>query len=210
MPTPWEDAIKKTKRLTVFAASGVTGGIWKSVFPNAIAEFNKLSAAQSLGVTLTVATAPPDPNGSGGADVQFQTASGKATFTSFGQPFSLTVNGDAVHGHTQIIKTVFGTVERVAKAFIFVPSTPRSGAKGSRVVGDGVKLLIAVHELVHACGLSNADHSALSDPDLFIGIPSLSSGSNPADDKVDVGNQTLMPPLALSSATAGVIKQNWS
>jgi hypothetical protein len=180
------------------------------VFPNAIAEFNKLSAAQSLGVTLTVATAPPDPNGSGGADVQFQTASGKATFTSFGQPFSLTVNGDAVHGHTQIIKTVFGTVERVAKAFIFVPSTPRSGAKGSRVVGDGVKLLIAVHELVHACGLSNADHSALSDPDLFIGIPSLSSGSNPADDKVDVGNQTLMPPLALSSATAGVIKQNWS
>lgn len=210
MPTPWEDAIKKTKRLSVFAASGVAGGVWKSVFPSAIAEFNKLSAAQSLGVTLTVATAPPDPDGPGGADVQFQTASGKAAFTSFGQPSSLTIDGDAVHGHTQIIKTVFGTIERVAKAFIFVPSTPRVGGKGSRVVGDPVKLLIAVHELVHACGLSNGDHSKLSDPDLFIGIPSLSAGSDPANDKVDVGQRTLMPPLALSGATVSLIKQNWS
>jgi hypothetical protein len=210
MPTPWEDAIRKKKQLTVFAASGVTSGGWKSVFPTAIAEFNKLSAANSLGVTLTVATAPPDPNGSSGADVQFQTANGQASFSAFGQAFSVNLNGDGVHGHTSVIKSVVNNVERVSKAFIFVPSTPRVGGKGSRVVGDGVKLVIAVHELVHACGLSNADHTALSNPDLFIGIPSLSSGSDPAKDKVDVGSQTLMPPLALSSATAAVIKQNWS
>jgi hypothetical protein len=36
MATPWDDPIKKTKTLTVFPGSSVSGGSWASVFASAI------------------------------------------------------------------------------------------------------------------------------------------------------------------------------
>jgi hypothetical protein len=210
MPTPWEDPIKKTKQLKVFAGPGATNGSWQTVFQDALKEFNKLSSAQGLGVTLVQTTTAPDPNGPGGADVQFQAASGQVAFTAFGTAFSATIDGNALLGETKVIKTVVNQVERVAKAFIFVPSTPRSGGGKSRIVGDPVKLFIAVHELIHACGLTNSDHTKLSDPDVFVGIPSLQSAVKPEDDRVDVGSQRILPPLMLSKATASVITGNWT
>src|SRR5262245_35865474 len=85
MATPWYDTIKKTKQLTVFPDPTLANLQWKSAFDDALKQFNALSQLHSLGVTLAVASTPPDPKGFGGADVQVAAANGAFQFTSFGQ-----------------------------------------------------------------------------------------------------------------------------
>ena len=204
--TPWEDPIKRSKTLTVFPGGSVAGGAWGSVFANAIKEFNRLVAAHTLGITLSQSATPPHPSGVGGADVQFEAGNGNVSFTSFGQQFSVSVNGNSLGGDTRQVKTVFGAVQRIAKAFIVVPATPQINANPPRAVGDGVMLFIAVHELIHACGLSNGDHNP---DDLFSGFPQARAGNKRQDDKLEVNQQKRLPPLFLTTKTAGVIQALW-
>lgn len=205
MAVPWEGVIKATKRLTVFPTTTVSGGPWGSVFKRAIQEFNQMSKTLKFGVTLAVSSTAPASNGSG-ANVQFDTASGTVQFNGLGTGFSLTVNGDGMIGHTQqVIESFPGQPDRIRQAFIFVPSTPRINAGTGRIVGDGVKLCMAVHEFIHACGIAQNEHST---GDLFEGFPSLSAGSQPQDDKLTFG-QKHSPPLFLVSATVKKIHDNW-
>jgi hypothetical protein len=69
-----------------------------------------------------------------------------------------------------------------------------------------VKLLITVHELVHACGLSDGDHS---NDDLFMGYPTVDPGSRPDGDRVRVTYSVVMPPLVLATGTVAKIRQLW-
>jgi hypothetical protein len=109
------------------------------------------------------------------------------------------------------------------RAYIFVPAAPliAVGAAGQvkqRGVGDGVKLFIAVHEMIHACGLSNAEHSPEGVPDVFVGQPQPAEGATPARDKLRVRFDPRLnlpldppsPPLVISARTAGLIKSVWS
>ena len=206
MATPWEDPIKASKSLSIFAGSSVSGGAWAKVFTDAIAQFNSLSTANSLGVTFKLASAAPDPSGVGGADVQFEAASGTVSFVSFGQQISVNANGTSLSGDTKQVMTVFGNTKRIAKAINVVPATPQVNANPVRDVGDGVKLVIAVHELIHAVGLSNADHSP---DDLFNGFPQVRAGSKPEDDKIEVNGPKRLPPLFLAKKTIAAIQNNW-
>jgi hypothetical protein len=158
MATPWIDKVKTSKQLTVFPTSAVTRGIWASVFTKALQEFNQLSTTMKLGVTLVPSTTAPETNGLGGADVNFDVASGQVSFTVLGSDFSLNVIGEGMSAHTQVVKLEDDKkVRRVIKAFIFLPGTPmiNSGPAGRqirRLIGDGAKLFLAVHEFIHACG----------------------------------------------------------
>ena len=70
--------------------------------------------------------------------------------------------------------------------------------------------MIAVHELVHACGLDNADHST---DDLFQANPQVDPGNTAAGDKMRIeagGRMRWMPPLVLSGSTAQKIRQLWA
>src|ERR1700736_3150278 len=204
MATPWEDPIRKGKQLTICPGTMIAKSSWAKTLPDAVKEFNALSTANSLGVTFVQSSTPPDPNGPAGADVLFQTANGAVTFVSFGTNFSLTVDGSGLIGHTQLIKTVFNNVEKVAKAFVFVPATPQGGSgKAQREVGPGVKLVMLVHEMIHACGLSIPDHSS---DDIFNGFPQLRMGSNAAGDKVEASSTAIMPPLVMLAKTAKLIQ----
>ena len=69
-----------------------------------------------------------------------------------------------------------------------------------------MKLVIVVHEMVHACGLSNSDHNS---DDLFSGFPQARAGTTPQDDKIEVNQQRRLPPLFLTAKTAGVIRSVW-
>jgi hypothetical protein len=210
MAFQWEEPIRKSHKLSVFPGASVQSGVWSSVFGEAIKEFNKLSSAHGLGVTLSLSSTPPDPSGVGGADVQFEAGSGVVNFTSFGQKISVSVNGTSLGGDTQQVITVVNSVKRIAKAFIVVPATPQINApqpRGVSAVGDGVKLVIAVHELFHACGLSNSDHNQ---DDLFAGFPQTRAGSKAADDKLEVNNNKVLPPLFLSAKTVARIQTLWT
>ncbi len=211
MPTQWSAPIKAAKQLSIFPTSRVTGGPWAKVFTKALAEFNALSAKHSLGVTFAVASSASDPSGVGGADVQFDTINGTANFISFNQTFSDKLSGDVMEGHTNLVKMTFGSSTTVAKAFIFVPATPKIGGKTGRVIGDPGKLVIAAHELIHACGLDNSDHSSFSNADLFISPMEANQGKTPAGDTMHPFGLTapVMPPVVLAGPTITLIQNNW-
>jgi hypothetical protein len=88
-----------------------------------------------------------------------------------------------------------------------VPATPQVlAATPPRVYGDGAKLFMIVHEMVHACGLFNSDHC---EDDVFAGYPNFIPGQNPADDKFEVDGQRKLPPLFMVAKTIGIIQKNW-
>jgi hypothetical protein len=115
---------------------------------------------------------------------------------------------------------------RVVKAFIHVPTAPRGLRNGTpSPVGDPIKLVIAVHELIHVCGLvDNSEHSV---DDVF-SWPNLRMGNKPSEDRVGtlggqytfpgkpgepdrVGHRILeMPPILLKRETADKIRKLWS
>ncbi|MGD9561503.1 MAG: hypothetical protein AB7F88_04970 [Pyrinomonadaceae bacterium] len=221
MPTPWMDAVKRTKQLTVFPTARVAQGPWGAIFTQAMQEFNRISAEMNIGVTLVRSDDPPEANGFGGANVSFDVGNGAMNFTVLGNDLSVSVAGSSMHGHTQLAKSPNARTSslEVIKAFTFVPATPMLYAGPPRRpvrrgAGNGIKLVIAVHELVHACGLSNADHSPGAEPDIFIGQPQPVPGSRPEDDKlllrIVAPNNIFAPPNFLTGRTAGLIRTNWS
>jgi len=209
MPSPWIDPVRQSGQLSIFLGKTATGGGWSTSFTTAIARFNALANLLNFGVTFSASNAPPDPNGLGGADVAFEAGNGQVSFTALGQPFSRQVDGNALAGNTYTVSTSSGGGDRIAKAFIFVPATPRSANAKSRVVGEGVKLVIAVHELIHACGLSNADHSPASKPDVFYGYPTIDVGPAAAADRIRLPDGRTMPPVWMANETARLIQGIW-
>jgi hypothetical protein len=205
MATRWRDDIRNSGQLSVFPGPKVTGGKWDAVFNDALKQFNTLSSSLHLGVTLKKSVTPPDPTGPGGADVVFEAGSGTVSFMSDGQQFSVTTAGNDIRGDTTTAGVQFGTGPvRLTKAFILVPITPQISAKG-REVGDGLKLVIAVHELIHACGLANADH----DLGVFFSPMNPVFDKNPANDKFQGGTSQMMPPIFLSPKTVTAIQSLW-
>jgi hypothetical protein len=238
MPVPWIKSVRDSHELTIFATDTVRNGPWNNVFKNAIVEFNRLSSSMQLGVKFRQIGEPPDISAvTKGANVQFEAAVGtvhEVTLRNkfgevFGQ-FTENVSGTEVHGLTmpQVWQNDKG-VEEQFRAYIYVPKTPEflvgpAGQQRKREVGDGVKLFIAVHEMVHACGLSRGpnfgpktEHSPETDPDLFVGQPQPSPGSEAKDDKLRIRLDPLIklpkdppdPPLFLSTRTANMIKSIW-
>jgi len=102
------------------------------------------------------------------------------------------------------------------KAFIYVPAAPLTGKHANgRVVGDPVKLVIAVHEMIHACGLVENDEHSVDD---IFSWPQLHAGNQPNDDfpgkpgePPGTGHSTVdMPPLFLKTETATKVRDLWA
>jgi hypothetical protein len=212
MATPWISAIKQTKQLTVFPGPDLRdapawgGGLFKRI----LEEFNKLSSVHKLGVTLVASNTPPARKGPGGANVQIEISVGthKFFFDDIERTSSLPGTGIDLAGVTNA-----PNLAEQIKAFIFVPVNPTVGGASSRGVGNGVKLAIALHEAVHACGLSEAEHSPGNNPDLFMTGGSLSAQFPPdgvPGDRIQLSRSTFVPPLFISPRTARLIQANWT
>jgi hypothetical protein len=230
----WEDNIKNSKTLTVFATSKVVNSkTWFPVFQSALTEFNNLK----LGVTLSspANVTQPDPDGEGGAEIQFDIGNGTLQFKAFGQDFTVkdgngaTLNFSpfAIHGRTEKVSRSFGSgPPKCRRAFIFVPEKPMADCQVrvgkddfktvQREAGAGVKLFIAVHELIHAAGPGDPDHSpsAGKDADVFSTNPNLIAGAvgAPGDDKflmsIDPPRPTI-PPIFVRKRTSDLVKSAW-
>lgn len=235
--TPWNDTVKKGRVINIFPTAKVTGP-WLATFTEAIEVFNRLSRTHSLGVTFASppGVKPPDPEGEGGAEAQFDLGNGTLKWRALGQDFVATEKDEnnqdrpinfspvELHGYTGTLRGS-GAIQ---KAFIFVPATPMiSAAKRigpdnfqhiQRPVGSGIRLFIAVHELVHACGLPNADHNAEGPAaDVFTsGItPSAGPFDKPEEDKIRLHlaaplPNVFAPPITLKKKVIDLIKNNWS
>ena len=233
MVRPWDPPIRnrKPKELTVFVTSNVTGA-WRTAFTDALAEFNRLSKAHNLGVTMATSTTPPHPDTSAGADIQFDTGNGTVTVKAFGQTFvTQNFSGTSLHGLTRTISAVDadGSNKRIQRAFIFVPATPMIHASKhvgpkpddftqvQREVGAGVRRFIAVHELVHACGPENADHTVMGPgADILCDHPQPSAGpfDDPSKDRLLLHlahpqPNVFSPPIIMKTPTANLLRNNW-
>lgn len=203
MAMPWTSAIKHKKQLTVYTGSSL--GSWAGILKDAIREFNSLSRKHQLGVTLSESSNPPTDTG--GADVSVQSVNGAASFTYGGETKTGFFGGIRLHGHTWL----FSRGGFIEKAAVLLPSNPHvSTPKAVRPVGSNVMKLIAIHELVHACGLENSEHSS---NDIFQANPEVAAGDTAAGDKVAIkagGKVSLMPPFVLSGPTSDHVKRLWA
>jgi hypothetical protein len=115
------------------------------------------------------------------------------------------------------------------RAFIFVPETPMVDAlmkagpgpddfkSMPRAAGSGIRLFIAVHEFIHACGLSNAEHTVMGpDADVFTNHPDPHSGpyDKPEQDKILLHlaapkPNVFSPPIFIKKKVADLIRNNW-
>lgn len=241
--TPWVDEVKSRKVLTIFPTSKVTANAsWLQVFKDAIAEFNKISTS-SLNLGVTFASPPgvtrPDPVGEDGAEVQFDLGNGKLEYEALGEKFVATdkktklpinFSPTAIHGYTERLKVAFpGRPARIRRAFIFVPATPMVSAQAKvgkgpndfrdiqRLAGNGIRLFIAVHEMIHACGLSDDEHTFSGpDADTFTINPDTSAGKfdRPQDDKILLrvsfpDPNVTAPPNFIKTKVADLIRDNW-
>src|SRR5262249_2209 len=141
-----------------------------------------------------------------------------------GNPLQFSPTG--LHGATEMLGRSGGGWER---AFVFVPETPMvSAAKHvgpgpddfqhiDRLAGSGIRLFIAVHELIHVCGPSNAEHNSPGPgADVFTNGPQAFEGAfdKPEDDKILLWNnpplqRVFAPPITLKKKVIDLIQKNW-
>jgi hypothetical protein len=224
---PWLDAIKQTGQLTIGFDASLGNAGWDRVFRNAIVEFNRLSTTHRLGVTFVQAQDPATAN------VEARAARGDFDFEYPPQiaKKKIPFDGAAVHGLCKPLLTTVRDRARVEqwklmKAFIYVPAAPLTDKNTkARVVGDPVKLVIAVHEMIHACGVvDDKEHSV---DDIF-SWPQLRVGNQASEDRLATlggtitfpgkpgepprtGHSTVdMPPLFLKPETATKVRNLWS
>lgn len=200
---PWISPIKRKRQLAVYSDASL--GVWAGIVKDAIREFNVLSRTHQLGVILVESNKPPAVIG--GAEVSVQSVNGAASFSYDNETKTGSLTGTGLHGMTWL----FSRDGFLEKAAVFLPSQPKINTpKTVRPVGPNVMKLIAIHELVHACGLTNSEHT---NNDLFQGNPQVDPGATPAGDKVTIqtgGKVTGMPPFVLSGPTANHIKRLWT
>ena len=162
MPDPWDANLTKQRtQLSVFAGPDLLKSpAWgANLFKGILDEFNKLSSSLKLKVTLVQTSIAPDPNGPGGANVQIEVSNGNHTFT---------VDGKQETGSLDPPPNINGICHRILqggemkRAFIFLPTAPRidlptPSVPSPRFVGEGVRIAVALHEVLHACGLGFTD-----------------------------------------------------
>lgn len=225
---PWLDGIKDSQQLTIGLDASLARAGWDRVFRNAITEFNKLSAANQLGVTYVEASDLSSAN------VEARAARGDFEFEYPPDipKKKIAFDGASVHGLCKPLLTQVRDRRtradsfKVMKAFIYVPAAPLTDkSRKARVVGDPVKLVIAVHEMIHACGLvDDKEHSV---DDIF-SWPQLRVGSRANEDRLATlggtitfpgkpgepprtGHSTVdMPPLFLKPETATKVRNLWT
>jgi hypothetical protein len=206
MAKAWINSVQSSGQLTVFAGPGFTGGLWATVLKDAIMAFNALMTAK--GVKLKLATTTKKPHESGGADINLEAATSKASFSYGGDQYSKTFDGNGLHGSTVLVE--IGNSNKssgIEKAFVFVPQTPGKATK-AREVGAKVREFILVHEFVHAAGLSNDDHTS---EDVLCSPAELYEGRTPAEDRLHPWGMpnANKPPYVLSSKTVKKLRSVW-
>jgi hypothetical protein len=195
MAQAWKDSVKETGKLTVY--NGFKSGGWVNLFKLSLQAFNHFG----LPVKLIAATDEESAN------VVARASTGAVSYEYEGQTFSGVLDPSRLHGLTFLL----GRDDRTEKAIVFLPSDPKSGPRftGGKAVYDKASLdmmkVIAVHELVHACGLENADHA--TDDGLFYFPLAPSGGKMIIPEKGKEGKP--MPPLRLGASTAAGIARLW-
>jgi hypothetical protein len=198
MAKPWASRVRGTGKLTVH--NGLKSGSWAHVFTAALQAFNR------LGLPITMTQGDDEQS----ANVIMRVADGEATYEYDGTTLSHAFDGKRLHGYTMLISRE--GKQETEKAAVFLPSNPRSGPmyRGGKAVYEKASVemmkVIAVHELIHACGLDNQDHA--TDDGVFY-FPLAPDGRGKMIVPGAGQDDKPMPPLRLAGSTISKIKSLW-
>lgn len=206
MPTPWIPQVRQRKKLSVYSTPTASTHYGKPIH-DAVEWFNR----QQLGVYLEAVSSEVS------AHVIISAKDGQVTEEDILQKD--TVGGLTVKPGSDEYPNL------TSKAWIYAPPTPLVYTQVRRATGDflmtrrptgyGVKLVIIAHELLHAAGLEDEDHTSPSHPDVFTGngnwVPE--DGGLPDKDRLKISGQPgvtcLMPPLVVHQHTRAMLKSVW-
>lgn len=200
----WIDAVKRSKKLRVYA--GELEGTWAKIASDSVRDFNALSELFSLGVKLVLISAKD--HGAEPAQVLVTSGNGEVELVHDRTTYAGKFDGSRMHGLTLLAHRQ----QQIELAKIILPSQPLVNTpNGQRDVGLAVKKVILLHEFIHACGLTNSEHSTEG---LFQANPSVDIGDTPSGDKVRrsarPGRVQYMPPFVVSEDTKGHVKRLWN
>lgn len=140
MAKKWFERIRRSGQLTVFNDAGA----WSAVVTTAMQTFN----AQGFGVQLVAEQDEIKAN------VVVKISEGTTKYNFYGQDWPVNFNAAEPHGKT--LPFVDPDKDVLVKAAVFLPSKLKN-------VSNDVKVMVTVHELIHAAGLSsNEDHDTHS------------------------------------------------
>lgn len=157
---------------TLTVYNNMAVGQWATIFTLTVQSFNKLSTQHGLKVKL--------------AETKDKEQANVVMHLSDDDAFKTLVHGKGR------ISVQDGAVIKVE---VFLPSQPAQNHKD-------VLLFIALHELVHACGLENSDHA---NDGVFMTLPNIRNGKIWAAD-----NTKKMPPMFLAPSTVSKLNAIWS
>ena len=197
MATPWIRSVRDTKTLTVF--NGIGTGHWANIFTIALESFNKF--AKPTGIKMVSAGDEQQAN------IIMRLAEGAAHYEYDGTKYEKAFSGTTLHGLTRTLARD-GVIE---KAFVFLPAKPQvtvfdnKGQQSEQMASQDVMKVIAVHELIHACGLDEPrDHGG---DGIFYYPLSYQEGKVYVPERGK--NQALMPPIRPDGIITGKIKELW-
>lgn len=227
---PWASWIKKTSKLTIALDESIGKQGWSKAFKDGIAKFNELSTQTwKLGVTYEPTDNAVTANVVAHAKVgDFEFGYKDAYYEMAKKPMKF--DGNSVHG---LCSSLYGNEKnratkaeetKLVKAFIFVPAKPHIKGSKSRLVGEPVRLVVAMHEMIHACGLGDEHHTT---DDVFCWPKAKFENKNPDDDRVEaftgqrkdeiIAGKTVsvpvmvsMPPVFLNTPTQDKIRALWA
>jgi hypothetical protein len=219
MPIPWEARVQKSGQLTVFPAEKMlSASAWgPSLFQRILFEFNRLGQVNLLGVRMVSGTQEPQRNGLG-ADIRFDVTNGPCKFFNIsGRDEEATLDTSPGHIKGVCFKVVSGVkFQKTWKAFVFLPVNPIAS---DRTVGVNVRIALALHELLHACGLNEDDPGhgtpaipAQGDLDLYATGGVVLPATKPDDDQFLIGGK-LVPgrggQFTITPRTATLVQSIW-
>jgi hypothetical protein len=188
MPTAWYERIRKNGKLSVYNGAGA----WSKHVTKAVADFN------GLPFKILLSTEADESK----ANVVVILSDGKSTTyprdgTKIdGNVITADFNAAKTHGQAGSFLDSRGKVQKVV---IFLPEKLKK-------VSDEVKVMVVVHELIHACGLvEKKDHDPVggilyADLQLFDG-----KLREPSTDK----NLKGMPPIRVGAWTHCKVAELW-
>jgi len=218
MRTPWYDRVRKGGKLTVYGDPLLEKGVWHGILELTLKELNTELTKNKINLQLESSPDAPTVTG-GGANVSVKPVDGKyqakyGDMKKTGELASRRTHGRGLPWASEDKKKGKGSM-RMEQFHVLVPARPqhaptheRGRAPKSATVGAPVLKVILAHELIHACGLDNDEHT---DDDIFVGVPDIVRGENPDDDRFKVLHQSkviITPPLILSQ-TVAKLKEIW-
>jgi hypothetical protein len=184
---PWPSNVVSAKQLSIATGGSLAANGWLPAVKAAIDFFNKEMAQRKVGLSFAIT------NKAVNAHIVMEGVPGNGT------------HGKAV---LELTPPRRGK-EYLAKVTIKVPATPRIDPRDpkSRIVGDGIKTCILVHEMIHGLGLPNEQHT---NADIFSKEFQLLPGSKPSLDKMQWdASSPSMPAPVINAVTLQKIKSAW-